>query len=184
MNTDKPLLQEINERRSIRAFTKQEIEPAKLDLLWAAAQWAPSSSNKQDWHFYALTGAAIQKMQPVLSRGNQWALEAPLLLGVTHNYSAEEEQKPAAYGMYDVALSVMSLILEAEHQGLKAHQIAGFDKELFTEVLNIPATQKPAVMVPVGYEGDTTQLDERTQEKEKKPRIRKELSEIITLINS
>lgn len=48
MNTDKPILSELNRRRSVRHFASKEIEQEKLDSLWAAAQWAPSSGNKEE----------------------------------------------------------------------------------------------------------------------------------------
>ncbi|MDP3793294.1 MAG: nitroreductase family protein, partial [Candidatus Uhrbacteria bacterium] len=61
MNTDQPILRELNQRKSVRTFLPKAIEPEKLDALWAAAAWAPSSRNKQEWHYYAYMGAAREK---------------------------------------------------------------------------------------------------------------------------
>ena len=74
MNTDTPILKELNQRKSVRAFSEKDIEAEKLDCLWAAAQWAPSSSNKQEWHYYAIMGSAREKLAEGLSRGNHFAL--------------------------------------------------------------------------------------------------------------
>lgn len=182
MNTDKPILPELNRRKSIRTFLQKEIEPEKLDALWAAAQWAPSSSNAQEWHYYALLGKARESFAKVLDTGNQWALRAPLLLGVTRNTSIENRVEAREYGVYDVALSVMCLVIEAEHQGLRAHQMAGFQADAFRSALSIPDNEEPIVVVAVGYEAREENLDERTRAKEHRSRIRKSINEILTIL--
>lgn len=182
MNTDEPILQALNQRRSVRGFLDKPIEPEKLEALWAAAQWAPSSSNKQEWHYYAATGKAREKFEEILNRGNQWALKAPLLLGVVRDGSIENKAESREYGMYDVALSAMSLVVEAEHQGLRAHQMAGFKEEIFRKVLGIKDHEIPVVVIAVGYEGRVEDLDPAIQEKENRPRVRKPIEEVVTTI--
>lgn len=184
MNTDKPILRELNQRKSVRGFAAREIEPEKLEALWAAAQWAPSSSNKQEWHYYAFLGGSRLKLAEVLNKGNHWALAAPLLLAVTRDGSIENRTETREYGMYDTALSVMSLVIEAEHQGLRAHQMAGFHDEPLRRLLNLGQNSIPVVMVAVGYEGEAKDLDPATQEKGKRPRTRKPLEEVVTLVRN
>jgi nitroreductase len=174
MNTDKPILKELNQRKSVRSFADHEIEPTKLEALWEAARWAPSSSNKQEWHYYVVTGEARQKMAEVLKPGNHWALEAPLLLAVTRDTSIDNQTESREYGMYDVALSVMSLVVEAEHQGLRARQMAGFHDESFRRILGIPENEAPVVVVAVGYERESG---------EKRPRTRKPINEVVKVFN-
>ncbi len=184
MNTPHPILKELNQRKSVRAFAAREIEAEKLDALWAAAQWAPSSGNKQEWHYYAMIGKARGKFAEVLKPSNRWALKAPLLLAVTRDGSVENKTETREYGMYDVALSVMCLVVEAEHQGLRAHQMAGFYDEPFRRILGIPRHEIPVVMVAVGYEGRAEDLDlpPEVQAKEARPRIRKAMSEVIQIV--
>jgi nitroreductase len=183
MNTNIPILKELNQRRSIRAYLPKAIESEKLDALWAAAQWAPSCSNKQDWHYYAVTGNARQKLANVLSQGNAWALKAPLILCVTHDTATEAIVQSRQYGMYNVALSVMCLVVEAEHQGLRARQMAGFDETAFRIALDLPINEAPAVIVAVGYEDPSMkELDSALQGREKVRPPRKEIGEIITIV--
>lgn len=184
MNTDQPIIRELNQRKSVRSFLSKDIEPEKLDALWAAAQWAPSSYNKQEWHYYATTGEARKKFTDILVPGNHWALKAPLLLGVVRDASIENKAELREYGMYDIALSVMCLVIEAEHQGLRTHQMAGFHEGAFRRIFGIPEHEVPVVMVAVGYEGREEDLDPTTQEKEKRPRTRKPLSEMVTIVST
>lgn len=183
MNTDKPILKELNQRKSVRAFLEQKIEPEKLDALWAAAQWAPSFSNKQDWHYYAVVGSAREKLSEALNTGNQWALKAPLILAVTRDTSLDNKSESREYGAYDVALSVMSLVVEAEHQGLRAHQMAGFKEEVLHRVLGMSPEEAPVVVVAIGYEGTLESLDPVVQEKEKRPRIRKPVEDVVKVVS-
>ena len=184
MNTEKPILKELNQRKSIRTFLDREIEKEKLDLLFEAARWAPSSSNKQDWHYYAVMGEARAKFSEILSPGNHWALSAPLILAVVKDGSIDNKVESRDYGNYDVALSVMSLVVEAEHQGLKTHQMAGFNENAFRTILNIPEKEIPVVVVAVGYEEDMSTFPKEVREKETRyPRTRKPTEEVVIIIN-
>lgn len=182
MNTDKQILKELNQRRSVRSFAAREIEPGKLDALWAAAQWAPSCANRQDWRYYAVMGSAREKLTEVLSPGNHWALKAPLILCVARDISVEAKAESREYGMYDTALSVMSLVVEAEHQGLRARQMAGFKEEAFRTALALSANETPVVVVAIGYEASPEELDPAIQEREAQPRERKPISETIKIV--
>ena len=184
MNTNIPILQELNQRKSVREFLDRAIDPEKLDALWAAAQWAPSSANKQEWHYYAAIGTAREKFASILTRGNQWALKAPLLLGVVRDGSIENKTESREYGMYDVALSVMCFVVEAEHQGLRAHQMAGFKDEAFRRLIQIKDREIPVVVIAVGYEGQLESLDPTMQEKENRQRVSKPVEEVVTMVSA
>ena len=44
-------MKEIFNRRSIRKFKDQEVEPEKIEKLLRAAMQAPSAANQQPWEF-------------------------------------------------------------------------------------------------------------------------------------
>lgn len=182
MNTTEPILPELNKRKSVIAFSSKAIEQEKLDALWAAAQWSPSSYNKQEWHYYAVTGDARRHFTEILVPGNHWAVRAPLLLAVTRDGSIDNTTESRPYGMYDVALSVMCLVVEAEHQGLRAHQMSGFHDEPFQRLLGIPENEIPVVVVAVGYEGTAEDLPPEFQSRPHRPRTRKPLDQVVTVI--
>ncbi len=182
MNTDKPILKELNQRKSVRRFLEKNIEPEKLEALWTAAQWAPSSSNKQEWHYYAATGAARGIFAEILNPGNSWALNAPLIIAATRDSSIEDKTESREYGVYNVGLSVMSLVIEAEHQGLRCCQMAGFKEEPFRRLLKIPDQEIPVVIIAIGYESPAEPTDPVVAEKEKRPRQRKSIADMVTFI--
>ena len=49
------VLDAIRTRRSHRAYRKDPVEPAKIDVILEAAHWAPSPANGQPWEFVIIT---------------------------------------------------------------------------------------------------------------------------------
>jgi nitroreductase len=56
-----PVLQAIHDRRSIRAYTKEQITDEQLNEIIAAGLAAPSARNTQPWHFTAVQNAALME---------------------------------------------------------------------------------------------------------------------------
>ena len=52
---ESPVLEAIQNRRSRRAYLDQPIEPEKIQSLFEAARWAPSSVNEQPWMYIYAT---------------------------------------------------------------------------------------------------------------------------------
>ena len=50
----------IRERRSIRKFQNQPIEPEKLERVLEAARLAPSARNAQNWKFVVVQDEALR----------------------------------------------------------------------------------------------------------------------------
>ncbi len=170
----------IANRKSVRAYLPQPIEPGKVHAMLESARWAPSCANNQPWR-YILVDRNISSrpaLEEALSRGNAWAKAAPLLVVVAAREGDDGFYNGVRYYLYDCGMSVMQFVLEGENQGLRAHQMAGWDGEKVRAALAIPSDYQPIVVFAVGYEGRLEDLEPGVQEKERKPRTRKELSEI------
>ena len=175
------LLPEIANRQSPRAFQTRPVEEEKIQLLLKAFQWAPSSYNKQPWRIVIATDSAVlMKMHEGIMTGNRrWAVKAPLLVVIVSKLEADDVRHDNAipYYLYDCGQATMSLVLQAEHMGLRCHQMAGWEQGPIRKTLNIPDDEQPIVLIAIGYEGDIADLDERSREKELIPRTRKALRE-------
>lgn len=78
-----PVLKEIENRKSIRAFKQQTIEIEKINCLFEAARWSFSSSNEQAWtYIYAQKHQALwNDLLSCLSESNQaWCKDADILI--------------------------------------------------------------------------------------------------------
>ena len=51
------VLDAIQSRKSIRAFTDQQVPRAVVEEILEVSQRAPSGTNTQPWHVYVCTGA-------------------------------------------------------------------------------------------------------------------------------
>jgi nitroreductase len=174
------LLPEIANRKSPRAFRSQPVEEDKIHLLLEAMRWAPSSYNKQPWRMVLVTDPTVraQMHEGLMSGNRRWAVKAPILAVVVSRVEADDvrHDNNIPYYLYDCGQAVMSLVLQAEHMGLRCHQMAGWEQGPVRTALQIPEEEQPIVLIAIGYEGDIADLDERSREKEMLPRTRKALS--------
>ena len=173
-------MDEIKKRRSGRAYTNKPIPDEMLNSILEAGRWAPSCANTQAWNFVVLRKKEVlEKAHEMLSKGNAYAKAAPVMVLV----AAKEDGGCPAHGlpyfMMDVGLSVENMLLQAVHLGLMGHPTAGWNEDGLKELIGIPDEYRIVTVVFFGYEGDFDKLDEKNQEREKKPRTRKELSEIV-----
>ena len=174
------ILDEIMKRRSGRAFSDKPVSDEMLNSILEAARWAPSCANTQAWNFIVLKEPdVLAQAHESLSKGNAYAKAAPVMILV----AAKEDGGCPAHGLpyftMDVGLAVENMLLQAVHLGLMGHPTAGWNEDQLKALTGIPAEYRIVTVVFIGYEGDPSMLDERLQEKEKAPRTRKELSEIV-----
>lgn len=168
-------------RRSTRAFDQREVAHGDIEGLFEAARWAPSGGNRQPWRYLFRTSlAGHPEMSPCLTRGNQWALGAPVLVVQVTRVADGGQSNGVPYAFLDCGLSLMSLIVEAESRGLRAHPMAGWVDQPLRAELDLPADWQPTVVVAVGYEGSPERLDPATRDKETRPRIRRPLEDVRT----
>jgi nitroreductase len=183
------ILNEIKNRRSGYAFADREIEPEKVEALFEAAHWAPSSRNIQPWRYiYALrTDPEFQILLNLLFEGNQrWAKNAGvLILSLAQmKYKFQDEIRENKHGWHDTGLANSLLIIQAVGMGLLTHPMGGFDVNRARRDLNIPAEYDPVAMIAVGYQGDDSKLPEDLLNRLNAPRARKQLGEIAFKANS
>lgn len=168
-------------RRSVRAFGPREVSRDDLEAMLEAARWAPSNGNRQPWRFIIRSSAGERAaLSPCLSNGNQWALQAPVLVTLVTRVADGGQSNGIPYAFFDCGLAVMSLAVEGESRGLRVHPMAGWNREPLVELLRLPDDVDPVVIIAVGYEGDAGTLPPELQEKEKRPRRRKASEEIWT----
>jgi nitroreductase len=183
-NTNRPsgLQPLIHQRWSPRAFTSQAIEPAVLERLLEAARWAPSCYNEQPWRFVLAHASDTEGFAGILSTlvpfNQAWAKSAAVI-GIAVAKVDFSNGKPSNFGRYDTGQAVAQLAIQAEFEGLKVHQMGGFDPAACHAVLGIPDGFVPAAAFAIGYEGDPQTLDPQLQPGELALSERKPLSEII-----
>lgn len=127
-----PALETLLAHRSVRAFTSEPLEPGTLELLIAAAQSAPSSSNLQIWSVVAVEDEARKARIAEHAGGQAHIREAPLFLAWLIDTSrlatiAQRAGVPSdglryldtfLMGAIDAALAAQNALVAAESLGL------------------------------------------------------------------
>ncbi len=176
----------IKRRWSPRAFADRPVEEEKLQRIFEAARWAPSSRNEQPWHFIVArqADAHYPKLFEALNEWNQkWTFTAPVVGAtiVARKFSHNDSLNPMRW--HDLGLAMGNLSLQATAEGLYLHQMAGFDAEVILQNYHLEAADYEAVtMFVLGYQdfGRLAELEERYHDSEKARRHRKPLSELIS----
>ena len=169
----------ITRRRSGRIIDPhRNIEEEHILSLLEAARWAPSCANNQPWRIVVSKDKSLDAVKACLSRGNAWALNAPLILTFTSKLDLDCQIKGRDYYPLGIGLAVENVLLQGIHLGLVMHPIAGFREYEVKEALGIPEEYRVHTLVIAGYPGRPDDVDASVLEKENVPRERKSLDEI------
>jgi nitroreductase len=183
-HTDHPIHELMARRWSPRAFEEgRPVERSKILSLLEAARWAPSCFNEQPWRYLVFDESNpdyLERARGCLSKGNEWAFKAPVLMLSVARDNFTRNEKPNRTAQHDVGLASENLVLEAVNAGLAAHQMAGFDVERSRAEFHVPEGFTPIAMIAIGYpyQGDVDNMPEGMRASELTSRSRKAMGEI------
>ncbi|WP_408897585.1 nitroreductase family protein [Nocardioides sp. R1-1] len=157
------------------------LSDVEITRLLEAAQWAPSSGNRQPWRYLvAPRGSATHEaLVPHLSRGNSgWVPRASVVfLSVVELGQDGVELSDLLIPTHDVGQASAHLTLQAQAMGLAAHQFGGFDHEGVAAGLGIPDTARVLAGIAVGVRGNPAEVPERDAVRDHRERHRRPLAE-------
>lgn len=181
--TDLPLLEEIKNRWSPRAFDPDKPVPDDtLRILLEAARWAPSSYNEQPWrYFVGQKGDETwdKIFDCLVSFNQQWCKFAPVLIMTIAKDKFSRDGSDNRHSFHDVGQASAFMALQATREGVYLHQMAGFSPQKAETCFNIPGDYTPCSCIAVGYLGDSSQLPEDLQQGEEGERSRSQFSELV-----
>lgn len=179
-------IQELFDRKSVRAFTEQEISPEQRDRILQAAVQAPTAGNQQLYTILNITDQAI-KDQLVITCDNQpFIAQAKLVLVFcadckkwfdAFRAAGCEPRKPGVgdltLAMADAIIAAQNAVVAAESMGIGSCYIGDITENCERQrvLLNLPKYVYPACMVLFGY---PTQ-----QQKERKKPLRSPMETIV-----
>lgn len=173
------VLEQLSHRWSPRAFTKTVIEPQTLARIIDAARFAPSCFNAQPWRFYTSNKQTFDDYLSLLNESNQsWAKDASVICILVGKKQFEHNAKPNAHYAFDCGAAWMSLVLQAQQEGLYCHGMAGIQKQKIETFLNLNTeTDDVLIAFAIGKIGNKENLPDNFREKEI-PSSRKNLDQI------
>lgn len=174
------ILQVIENRFSRRALSSNPISEESLESILKAGSLAPSCFNNQPWRLVVVTDPdQLTKLKESLSEGNAWAKKAPAIIALCTKPSLDcRLDEGRDYALFDLGMATMNMQLQAEHEGLKSHVIAGFSVKSAKKILNLPDDMQLVALFILGEAGTDELLNDAQKKAETAPRSRKTLTDI------
>jgi nitroreductase len=156
----------IKGRRSIRKYQSREVEQEKIDQILEAAQWAPSASNRQPWHFIVIRDTETRKQLGALHKNGRFMKESPVVIAVLGDPEVHEK-----YFLSDPHQAVQNILLTAHWLGLGTCWIGvrgtTIEPKMKT-LLGVPESQHLICTISLGYPDEA------------RTKTRKPISEIVS----
>ena len=139
----------ISGRRSVRRFTKKNIEPEKLKKIISAANFAPSACNIQGWKFIIINKQKIK--EKLVDAGTiEFIKYAPIGILVLYDNRSEN----SSYNDYvqSASASIQNMLLAAHSMGIGSCWICHLPpKQKLRKILKIHSSYDPIAYIPLGY---------------------------------
>ncbi len=145
------ITQLIKKRRAYRSLDPVEINEETVTALAESARLSPSCFNNQPWRYvFVYSKEKLEEVFMALSKGNDWAKRASLIIAVFSTPDNDCRLKGRDYFLFDTGMATAYIILKATDMQLVAHPIAGFDEAKIHEVLKIPEDMQVITLLIVG----------------------------------
>ena len=147
----------VQQRRSHRKFTEEEISADDVQLLLRAALMSPTSKGQRSWQFVVVDDKLqIEKLSDAKEQGSQFLKEAPLCIVVLGAPSQND------CWIEDSSIAAYSILLQAEDLGLGACWVQMRARGLndgtsantvIRGILDIPENLDVLCVIGIGHKG-------------------------------
>ena len=180
--TDHPVMEVLAGRWSPRAYdATAPLDEQKLSSALEAARWAPSANNVQPWRFIVARRGTPEHaaiVETLVGFNQLWAGDAgALVVAIAEDEDADGNALRTS--SYDLGQAVAHLSVQAHHDGLHVHQMAGFDRDALRAHFGLEERFRPVTVVTLGDLGDPALLPDGLRERESAPRSRRPLAESV-----
>ncbi|WP_290596503.1 MULTISPECIES: nitroreductase family protein [unclassified Archaeoglobus] len=150
----------IRGRRSVRKYVEKDVPQEDVVKMIDAARWAPSWSNFQCWEFVVVRDRKVREELleciPKFNPGRKAVETAPVVIavlgkkGLSGTVGGSYVTEKGDWLMFDTALAVQNLCLQAYSMGYGTLIVGLFDFERASKVLGVPDDYELVVLVTVG----------------------------------
>jgi len=144
----------IKKRRSVRAYTSEEVTEKDVEKLIEAARLAPSAGNIQPWEFVIVTNAETKRRLSGAALHQTFIEEAPVVIIVCADVARSSwgygSRGTNLYCLQDTAAATENMLLAAQALGLATCWVGAFHEDKVARVVNTPRNVRPVAIVPVG----------------------------------
>jgi len=160
----------IRNRRSIRAYTGENVSEEEVERLIDAARWAPSAGNIQPWEFIVVRNEETKRRLSAAALDQTFIEEAPVVIVVCANQMRSAQgygsRGTTLYCLQDTAAAIQNLLLAAYTLGLGTCWVGAFHEEEVKKVLNTVGAVRPVAIIPVGHAAEEPEARWRRPKRE------------------
>jgi nitroreductase len=148
------MLDAIKRRRSIREYTKQPVEDAKIEEILMAAMCSPSAHHLNPWEFVIVKDPETKKKLSLATDYAGFAGGAPIIIAATANGGMSKRW------IEDCSVVATMIYIETTNQELGTCWIQIYDEhthdgqdseEYVRSILAIPKSSRVLCLMPIGY---------------------------------
>ncbi len=156
VSPEQAVIDAIMTRSSVRSYSDQAVEEAKVETMLRAGMAAPTAGNKQPWEFVVINDRAILDALPEVAGGMKMAPQAPLAIAVC-GVSALTFPNIPDYWVQDCSAATENILLAAHAMGLGAVWCGAYPDggtgrvERINELLSVPEGTHVLSVIIIGY---------------------------------
>lgn len=150
-----PAYRNIIERRSVRRFTPEGVDPDLQRAILYAGMSAPSGVNRQPWEFVLIDDPEILRELAEALPYAKMAAEAPIAIVVCGNRERFLEGDDSTLWVQDLGAASENILLAAHALGLGGVWTALYPhedrEEAVRRILRLPDSYVPYNLIPIGH---------------------------------
>ena len=154
------------ERRSVRKFKPDEVSRHDLNELATLGVWAPTAGNAQTWRFVIVRDSAQLEAIHAVSPG--MLAPPPAVIAVCQDEKRAQEVGgrlgAERCAVIDSAMAAQNIMLAAHARNLATCPVLSFHHKAVGQILNLPESVVPHLLIEVGYAETTPSPPERALE--------------------
>ena len=144
----------LQERRSVRRYTSENVAEVQITALLEAAETAPSAGNLRARKYIVVTEPELRSALALAAHRQEHVASAPLLIVVCADIprsSSRYGDRGALYAIQDASAAIMCMLLAAHDMGLGTCWTGAFDDNAVRNLLKIPNHIVVAAIISVGW---------------------------------
>jgi nitroreductase len=159
------VLEAIKERRSVRAYTGEEVSEEDVERLIEAARWAPSAGNIQPWAFVVVKEVETKRKLSYAALNQTFIQKASVVFvvcaDVTRSSRVYGSRGEKLYSIQDTAAATENILLAAQELGLATCWVGAFRENEVAKAVKAPRNLRPVAIVAVGYPAERPAAPQR-----------------------
>ncbi|WP_003544981.1 nitroreductase family protein [Desulfotomaculum nigrificans] len=153
----KDVIEAIEQRRSVRSFTREPVPEATIGRLVEAALDAPSAGNLQPWQLVVVFNEETRRALAGACLHQHFIAEAPVNIVVCLEQGKSQRvygRRGDFYQHQDVGAAIENMLLAATGYGLGTCWVGAFDEDKVSQILELGGDLRPAAIIAVGYSNE------------------------------